>query len=456
MNEGPPPVHATLSGPVTWGRMVEPACPLPIDLSSHGYLQEEFFASGTARAFEAAGPLEPDGRWAVTPCEPAPYRTRILVRRPSGGRPFSGTVLVEWLNVSGGLEAAADWAYLHEEILRRGHAYVAVSAQAFGVNGGVALLEAPDSARHGGLVAARPDRYGALIHPGDRYSFDIFSQIGRALRLVRSPAPLARQHPARVVAMGESQSAFFLTTYVNAVHHGAEVYDGFLVHSRAGDAASLAGVPRGDPAVPRGARVRTDVRVPVLTFETETDLGPRLDFAPARQPDTERVRTWEVAGTAHADAYLVGPFAAMLGCGFAVNDGPHHFVVQAALDALVRWIADGTPPPGTLPLELASTAPPVIARDHLGNALGGVRTPAVDVPVATLSGEAPQGASDLCSLFGCTEPFDGATLTRLYGDAGSYRAAYEAALDEAVAAGVLLAADRPALLAKASGVAFPT
>ena len=106
--------------------------------------------------------------------------------------------------------------------------------------------------------------------------------------------------------MGESQSAFFLTTYVDAVQPVARVYDGFFVHSRGGSGASLNGTPVGSDDVPTGLQIRSDTSVPVFIFETETDLGPMLDYVPARQPDTDNIRTWEVAGTAHGDAYVVG------------------------------------------------------------------------------------------------------------------------------------------------------
>ena len=446
---------ASLSGPVTVGRLLAPVSPRLVDLDAAGYVEEEFFAAGSARAWASVGRAGADGRWRVEAVEEAPYRTRLVVRRPMEEQRFSGTVVVEWLNVSGGVEAAADWAYLHEEILRRGHGYVAVSVQAFGVDGGTPLLEVPGAPPPAGLVGNAPERYGSLAHPGDRFAFDIYSQVGRALRAAGDPAPFGPLLPAALLAAGESQSAFFLTTYIDAVHHGAEVYDGFLVHSRGGDAASLAGEPRRDEAVPVGLRVRDDVGVPVLVLETETDLGPLLDFGPARQPDSDRVRTWEVAGTAHADAYLLGPFASHLGCGHAVNDGPHHVVAQAALRALERWVADGTAPPTAAPLALSSTDPPALARDPLGNALGGVRTPDVDVPVAALSGDAPEGASVLCALFGTTTPFDGATLRHRYGDEAGYRAAFARAFDEAVAAGFLLDEDRPALSARAASVRFP-
>lgn len=453
--EGAAAKTAALSGPITTGKMVAPTSTVAVDLAGLGFVQEEFFASETASAFEATGPLEAHGRWSVRPGTTAPYRTRIVVRRPSEPDRFNGTVLVEWFNVSGGIEADPDWSYLSPQIVGDGYAYVGVSAQAFGVDGGTALLGVPGVAPSTGLVGSQPARYGTLRHPGDRYAFDIFSQIGRALRVSDHPPVLGPLRPERIVAMGESQSAFFLTSYIDAVQPVASVYDGFLVHSRGGSGASLDGKPINSEEVPRGLQIRSDTKVPVLMFETETDVGPLLDYGSARQPDTDRVRTWEVAGTAHADAYLVGAFAAAMGCDFAVNEGPQHFVVQAALEALDRWIADGTPPPTAPPLRLSETGPPVILRDQLGNAIGGVRTPAVDVPVAALSGEAPPGASTLCSLFGSTVRFDDTTIVELYRDKERYLAAHTRSLDDAIRARFLRSADRAELLAQAEGFHFP-
>ena len=116
--------------------------------------------------------------------------------------------------------------------------------------------------------------------------------------------------------------------------------------------------PIGAIDVPRGLQIRDDLDVPVLVFETETDLGPLLDYGPARQPDTDRIRTWEVAGTAHADAYVVGGFAHVLGCDFKVNEGPQHFVAKAALVALNRWMTDGAVPPTAPPLRAVERRPP--------------------------------------------------------------------------------------------------
>jgi hypothetical protein len=445
---------AALTGPITTGHLNGPVSPVPVDLAAHGYGEEEFFASGTATSYRAVGTLPRDGKWSVKPQARAPYRTRIVVRRPSDPARFNGTVLVEWFNVSGGLEADPDWAYLNPELVRQGYAYVGVSAQAFGINGGKALLGNPAGTPGGGLVASQPDRYGTLKHPGDEFSYDMLSQIGRALRHSRRPAVFGSLHPKRFVAVGESQSAFFLTTYIDAVQATAHVFDGFFVHSRSGGGAALSGAAFAKD-VPRGLHIRTDLDVPVFMFETETDLGPLLDYGPARQPNTDRIRTWEVAGTAHADAYLVGAVAHLLGCTSAVNEGPQHFVVQAALDALNRWITHGTPPPTPSPLRLATTSPPQVARDHLGNAVGGVRTPAVDVPVSALSGEAPTDATLLCQLFGSTVAFDATTLSGLYHDKAGYLAAFTRALDKAIAGRYVLASDRATLLAQAQDVPLP-
>lgn len=452
-NQAPTGPAAQLEGPITTGTINEPASTAPYDLRAHGYVEAEFFASGTARSYAPSGPLGRDGKWAVQPAGTAPFRTRIVVRRPSDPSRFNGAVVVEWFNVTAGLEADPEWSYVSDEILRGGYAYVGVSAQALGVNGGPALLGVP-GASNGGLRAQDPARYGTLSHPGDQYSFDMVSQIARALRAPGGVRVLGALHPRRLLAVGESQSAFFLTAYIDALQWRDRAFDGFLVHSRGGGAAALGGDP-GATQPAAGVHVRGDISAPVLVFETETDVGPLLDYGPARQPDTSRFRLWEVAGTAHADAYLVGRVTSLLGCNFTINQGPEHFVVQAALHGLDRWVRDGVAPPVAPRLQLAATAPPRLARDDLGNALGGVRTPAVDTPVAALSGQAPPGTSVLCSLFGSTTPFDAPTLVRLYHDRAGYLTAYTRSLDKAIGARFVLPADRATLLSEAEHVAFP-
>src|SRR5207244_1900706 len=169
---------------------------------------------GTASAFTNDGPLGSDGLWTVSPAATAAYKTRIVVYRPAGKKKFNGTVLVEWLNVSAGLDAAPDWTLGHTELIRNGFAWVGVSAQYVGVEGGPGIVNVVSLP----LKKVNPARYGSLVHPGDSFSYDMFSQVGQAIRSPSGLNPLGDLRPKRIIAMGESQSAFRMVTYINAIH----------------------------------------------------------------------------------------------------------------------------------------------------------------------------------------------------------------------------------------------
>jgi Alpha/beta hydrolase domain len=425
------------------------------DLATLGYGAEEFFVSGTAVSH---------------PCDvTADYTTRIVVLRPADDADFNGTVIVEWLNVSGGIDAPAVWFMAHREIVRAGYAYVAVSAQQVGVEGGDSLVGADMS-----LKAQDPERYSRLSHPGDAFAYDIFSQAGSSVR-----NGLPGLDPKAVLAVGESQSAAYLTTYVNEVDPLAKVYDGFLVHSRFGAAAPLGSVsifeePDGVEAVP----FRADLRVPLMTVITETDLigGWRTGYHAARRPDNEVFRAWEIPGTAHADNYTVrvgfiddgsapmddivaayAPTNELMGTrlSYRTNFAPqHHYVLQAAISKLNTWVRAGEPAPTSPPIALTDADPPQLVVDANGLAEGGVRTPWVDVPVARTSGLAPD-ESAMSFLFGSGELFDAATIRRMYpGGAKDYLERFTDALDLTISLGFIVPADRAEILQLAAAT-FP-
>ena len=70
---------------------------------------------------------------SITPADTAAYRTRVVIHRPVDPARFNGTVFVEWMNVSGGLDAAPDWTGAHTEMIREGAAWVGLSAQKIGI-----------------------------------------------------------------------------------------------------------------------------------------------------------------------------------------------------------------------------------------------------------------------------------------------------------------------------------
>jgi hypothetical protein len=425
------------------------------NLADVGYTAEEYFISGDARSFTTSGPLTSDGHWDVTEAIPqASFKTRILVFRPIKKQDFRGTVVVEWLNVSAGLDTAPDWTAAHTHLVNAGMVWVGVSAQYVGVEGGGgSFLDLS-------LKNVNPARYGSLNHPGDSFSYDIFSQAGAALTRDPIAKVLGDLKPRRLIAAGESQSAFRLVTYINGVHTDARIFDGFFVHSRASVVAPLSQAPQAAIAAPPGTLVRTDLDTPVLTLQAETDvtiLGSHL----ARQADTDRLRFWEVAGTGHADLYTLrvgatdkgddpsvlavvenaSPIPGIITCDEPVNAGPqHHITVKAALRGLDQWIRGRRTPPHSPLIELDGGSPPAIVRDAVGNAVGGIRSPWVDVPTAALSGEG-QGGGGFCSLFGTTQLLDGPTLTALYGSQRLYNTAVRRSAREMQREGFLLRRD---------------
>jgi hypothetical protein len=428
------------------------------ELAKVGWVEHEFGALGRASSYASAEELPGDGRFELTERDDATdYRTRIVVRRPEDPADFSGTVVVEWLNVSGGVDANPDYTFMADELVRQGTAWVGVSAQRIGVEGGetaVSVGAIGQGLAGKGLKKIDPDRYGDLVHPGDAYAYDIFTQVARAVRANVLGAALGRVDVQRVIAAGESQSGFAMTTYANGVQPLTHAFDGFFVHSRAaatlplgepGKGVSIADAIGGPPV-----RIRTDLDVPVLILETEGDLTSVIGYLPARQDDTDKIRLWEIAGAAHADESLLGPLAGDLDCGTDINRGPQQYAVRAAIRALVEWVERGDAPPEAPRIEVtADGGTPTIVRDEDGIAEGGIRFPQVDVPVATLSGEPGPKGGVICLLLGSTVPFTDAQLAARYSDRAAYESAYEAATDAVIEAGFALDDDREAILADA-------
>jgi hypothetical protein len=447
------------------------------DLSLLGYEESEYFLSGTARSFAPVGELTSDGRWVVETADEADYTTRIVVVRPSDPAEFNGTVMMEWFNVSGGLDAAPNFTMSHVEQMREGYAYVGVSAQLRGIEASEGGVDVGFPIYLKGIEA---ERYASLQHPGDSFSYDIFNQAAQAVRNPEGIDPLGGLEIGQVIAVGESQSAFRLTTYVNAIDPVAQLFDAFLIHSRGGGSAALSQEPQADVPTPEQVFIRDDVRVPVMTFQTDTDLL-LLGWVPDRQPDSDNFVLWEVAGTAHGDVYSISldvgpqdlgdnpdiaavvevasPIPGIMDCGAPINSGPQHYVMNAAVHALAQWAAGGDPPTSAPRAEVVEVeidpdaegrqASHAAVTDDYGNILGGVRTAWVDVPIARLTGD-PVGGSSFCGLFGTTTRFDDDTLAELYPTKADYLDAMTSSIEQSVTDGFLRPLDAELILQHAA------
>ncbi|MFL6660970.1 MAG: alpha/beta hydrolase domain-containing protein [Rhizobacter sp.] len=373
------------------------------ELAPQRYVEQEFFVEGWANRYTTPAAAD-----AIVISSGHPYRTRVIVRRPADAKDFNGTVLVEWTNVTNGFDAENVWFFGWEHFVRAGYAWVGVSAQRVGVDR---------------LKTWSPSRYGALdVTAGgtitdDSLSYDIYSQVGQALRSPRGVDLLGGLRPKTFVSTGESQSASRLATYANAVIPLGNVYDGMLLLS------------------PFGSPMRTDLPLPIfkVTFEWDLETGE----AAARQPDTARLHRWEVAGTAHVDHHLrlsreplelrdlavsseavLAPQCGVPNIGSRV---PNHYVVDAAFDHLVRWVRSGQRPPPSPLVQIASFGPgssAQIARDSLQQAIGGIRLSQLEVPTARNVGE--NSGPSACARWGYNAPLDIAALDALYPSHAAY------------------------------------
>ena len=436
---------AIVSGPVTNGTKGGPFSAPRIDLASRGYVMEEFFLDGDASAYNFADGASstPDGRWNTErEIQSTAYRTRILVVRPHKGSDFNGTVIAHWQNVTAGYElgSVGDDEYL------RGYAWVGVSAQAVGVNG----FPGPEAA---GLRQWDLERYGSLNHPGDAYSYDIFTQAGRAVGPSRTKTgidPMGGLDVTHLIAVGASQSAGRLRTYINGVHLLENVFDGFIPYidfsSTIPFEADKGGSRRG---MGQRTPIRTDINVPVFVVNSETEAEAYL---PARQPDSKTFRLWEVAGTSH-----VSVPRSMAASGGA--EGPNWMSYQPAYQAAIRhtrnWIVSDVEPPRMprIAMTNAQAGRKTIERDTNGNAVGGIRLPDLAVPTARHRGAGRFGGGGnnrFAFLYGLSQDFDAEKLAKLYPNRSVFLEKYEREVDRCVEEAVILADDVPAMRSRAT------
>ena len=462
-----------------------------INLGAFGYVEREFEMSGSATVYRQNGFWLPNGRWGVSAQSSAPYTTRLLVRYPTSPAKFNGTVVFEWMNDTTGGDQDPVWSELYNELLSQGYAYVGVTAQTAGMND---------------LKAWDPQRYGALGDSNDGQSYDILTQAAQAVK-ADSATLLGGLTPKRLIATGDSQSAFRIDTYVNAIQPVTHAFNGFMAVGRAVTAAPLGSGLLSTSPFP--ALIRTDNTAPFIQLNTQGDIV-ELDAAAARQPDNNYLRTWELPGAAHIDAHEAEyeietiareqPSVPIPQCVFGtpiegtgtpldginqVNNMPLFEVEDAALAALQNWVANGVQPPHAPPI---STIPvfgglyDLVNTDQYGIGLGGIRLPEAQLPVEDYSpinfsktsssnltpsaivsevesaltalstgsiNNAAVRSAGLCLLSGYFTDLSQPTLARLYPTLARYVSEYTAAANAEASAGFLTPADASAAIANA-------
>lgn len=455
------------------------------------YVEEEYFVSGHANVYGpgttqgltalAEGPDRFAGTrsFATAKMQPLakvvqpgmPYMTRVLMVRPRDAAKFSGRVhLYTFHNLATALP-------VERNLLENGDAIAGLegcSGTRFGPeeipSGGIAQLHKFDLLRYRDLrladasPAAWPDLTpGTLGQAAKSLSFsgsgrasdvfqqeiyrsyaqapDIVSQVARALKTGRAGFPFGGK-VRHLYSFAASGGSTFLQPYIQ-YHHAAAMlpdgrppYDGYLI---------MVGLM---PAIlPKGA---------VMAYlNSEADLGTAIRQGTVFPPDSNepRLRVYEIPGTGHGiSAPLPEISAAQEGtalhgagsvvphgvAGLSDRDAPPDGVlpydkinapiVWALWANMYAWVERGVPMPSAPRILRDPKSPDGIAHDANGHALGGLRTPWVDVPDANylprISPKNPLQAG--------LRPFPEEKMKQLYGSREAYLRRVNRRIDELV------------------------
>lgn len=411
--------NPVVEGPIGGGIQGRPWNSSLVDVTPYGYTEEEYFFSGVATSRAATSPV------------PAPYKSRMLVRRPVDPSRFDGIVVVEWLNVTMAADLETVWPTTYDYLMRNGGAYIGVSAQLVGVCCGSNSLKGWD-----------PARYATLVHPGDDYSFDIFSQAIQALReplrnrtTIASPRvvdPMGGMKVKYAAATGASQSASRLTSYINS---------GYNASARLVDVFNIT----------RGGGPYTDLSTPVFQLNEEGQS--------VRPADSDHYVLWEEAGTAHAPEvwsdYVwemqmrdnntpTAPNAINMAC--STNRGSVDYSARAMMHATERYLTTGQLPPSAPRIERDATGN--VVRDENGLAKGGIRHPFVQVPISL-------NQATGCPLFGFYRAWSAEKIRSMYPTHDDYVSKVTAWASDEVGRGWLVPEDAADVIAKAQAFDGP-
>ncbi len=441
------------------GETFSPGIRLTAELKK-GYVEEEFLISGSSTIYTYENP--PVREHPIPLEEDVPYTTRITVIRPKVASHFNGTVVIEWWNSTAGFDTAPVWDASAEYFAREGIVYVGVTNSTTSIDflkGGCLLL---------GFIqlAECQTRYATLDMPDNGLAFDMVSQIAHLLRSDAPHNPLPpRFEVDQLFHAGQSQQGGSMVTYATGFHLPDN--DGYFIQA-AGTARPInfgpeCGLPESPlypdctPRLQGDQRlVRTDLSVPVVRAQTETDMA-RVLSGETRQEDSETFRYYEMAGTAHATVHKdveVVPGLFLEGfCEFPLNtlaDGPvfGSFLYNAMWENMQQQVKNGAVPPVG---DLIEVVDGEVARDEHGNALGGIRLPQLDVPIATYGPSNVEKATLpallkplarlFCILSGTVDDFDPAKLDELYPKVRSYLRPFKERTQQLADEGFLLGPD---------------
>ncbi|MDR7079297.1 hypothetical protein J2Y03_004355 [Neobacillus niacini] len=364
--------------------------------NDYGYEEKEFFLSGKANVYSINEKNEPYIKSSNND-----YTTRMIVRFPEDPSKFSGRVYVDILNASSGVDLEDTFGRSYDWYMNEGHAYIGITSKTDTIN----ALKRFDSERYADLnwQVNGKDENGLF--------WDMLSQLGTKLRSESAGDLLGGLSPEHVYLSGQSQSGFYLNTYItlfdkllNNSNNGKPLFNGYMNLVGPGTTNVHSNGPQ-----PKVTYSDTSVPYIVIMSEFEHRFGNIPNFPEyERKADSStaknKFRFYEVAGTPHTDPTLaVIPNSAEIALGNGVGRPPKvydpgHYesdlnlqiFVNAAQENMHIWATKGTPAPSAQDKwinynESNSNGRTIYSpkTDEHGNALGGIRAPMIEYPIAT-------------------------------------------------------------------------
>jgi hypothetical protein len=411
-----------------WDDVKKVQIPAKDTYSKFNYEAREYFVSGTT----SAG---------------APYKTRIVVRKPKDNTKFNGLILAESMHPSGN-----PWVF---------H-FTQVYSMTNGVIGLEVLTTTP-----AGLAAANQGRYKDLVVPNGATN-DILAQVGALIKSDHKDNPVLGLGLRKMILAGSSASAAVAQNYIANAHMAQRladnmkpVYDGFMPTSANGQI----------PAI--------DVPTILVPTMRETFNGNGTN-----QRDSDLLRVYEFAGMAHIDSRVAGAYYPDP-CKAPISRYPLGSEMAVALDKLFAWVDKGVAAPHADRFyvdfnpdnkpQLDREKGSLFALDEFGNVRGGIRNTYVDVPVKsfhvpdeaispritdphyTIAARRADGAdpdAQLCGLANFEMPLSKDQLKKLYKNPQDYAKKVAQRYDELVKQGWALPVYREMVVSEASRATF--
>lgn len=404
-----------------------------------GFVEEEFIVSGTGRIYA----YDNEGEAAVK-ASGVPWATRVLVRRPADPAKFSGWVFVEPMHPELGRPFA--WRNARDYFERKGDAWVGITTTRnlilYGDGDPLARLQRSDPQRYAWLGFGPNGNEGGL-------NWDVIAAVGQAVKAGKLTGPLQVK---KTLIGGWSGSGALTLFFANTFHMRERMADGGPIFD-----AVLLGEPGWYPRInaDSGDLIAYDARqrpamldVPMISVNSSAPIEFGMPFRPRADSDDPkgRFRAYEVAGADHRgtrDPTFTDP---KLDCGAAISDFPLHRYYSLAIHHLKRWSDDGKAPPQSQPIAIDRYG--YVVTDASGNAVGGIRSPQLDVPTARYY-QTHAAKRIACRGGGRMDAFSPADLRKRYRDHAGYVARVRARTAELVRADWLLPEDAAAAVAEA-------